>query len=126
MPEYYEIKIKGHMDPCWSDWFASLNIAHLEENETLLSGPLPDQAALHGLLERIRHDFVIVPTSGAFEVVDYWLPVFGGRSSRDVMPLDWLEQAPDFAPSPATTPMPASCPEIRSEPGTSPRRSSPT
>jgi hypothetical protein len=54
LPEYYEIKIKGHLDPCWSDWFAGLQLAHLEGNETLLSGSLPDQAALHGLLERVR------------------------------------------------------------------------
>ena len=54
MPEYYEIKIRGHLDPCWSDWFAGLTLTHLEGNETLLSGPLPDQAALYGLLERIR------------------------------------------------------------------------
>jgi hypothetical protein len=54
MPEYYEIKIKGHLDSHWSVWFEELGITHLEGNETLLHGTLPDQAALHGLLERIR------------------------------------------------------------------------
>ena len=54
MPEYYEIKIKGHLDQRWSDWFASLKLTYVEGDVTLLSGLLPDQAALHGLLERIR------------------------------------------------------------------------
>ena len=54
MPEHYEIKIKGHLDQQWSEWFAGLKLTHLEGNETLLSGLLHDQAALHGLLERVR------------------------------------------------------------------------
>jgi hypothetical protein len=54
MPEYYEIKIKGHLDQHWSESFADLQFTYLEGDVTLLSGSLPDQAALHGLLERIR------------------------------------------------------------------------
>ena len=54
MPEYYEIKIKEHLDPCWTDWFGGLELTHLEGDGTLLSGTLPDQAALHGLFEHIR------------------------------------------------------------------------
>jgi hypothetical protein len=54
MPEYYEVKIKGHLDQRWSEWFAGMKLTHLEGDETLLSGLLPDQAALYGLLERIR------------------------------------------------------------------------
>ena len=54
MAEHCEIKIKGHLDPRWSDWFAGLKLTHLEGNETLLAGLLPDQAALYGLLERVR------------------------------------------------------------------------
>ena len=54
MPEFYEIKIRGHLDPRWSEWFAGLKLTRLEGDVTLLSGMVPDQAALHGLLERIR------------------------------------------------------------------------
>ena len=54
MPQYYEIKIRGHLDERWSDSFAGMELRHLEGNETLLSGSVPDQAALHGVLERIR------------------------------------------------------------------------
>ncbi len=54
MPEYYEVKIKGRLDDRWSKWFAGLRMDYLEDDVTLLSGTLPDQGALHGLLERVR------------------------------------------------------------------------
>ncbi len=54
MAEYYEIKLKGHLDPRGSEWLAGLQLTHLQGDLTLLSGSLADQAALHGLLEHIR------------------------------------------------------------------------
>lgn len=54
MPEYYEIKLRGHLDQRWSEWFSDLKFTYLDEDVTLLSGSLSDQAELHGLLERIR------------------------------------------------------------------------
>ena len=54
MPEYYEIVVKGSLDLEWSHWFMELELTPLESGETLLSGRLPDQVALHGILERIR------------------------------------------------------------------------
>jgi hypothetical protein len=53
MTHFYEIHIEGHLDGQWADWFDGMSIT-LEEGTTLLSGPVPDQAALHGLLRKIR------------------------------------------------------------------------
>jgi len=52
-PNHYAIRIKGFLDPHW-EWLEGLTVTHLESGETLLSGPIVDQAALHGLLARIR------------------------------------------------------------------------
>lgn len=53
-PELYEIRIKGHLDDRWADWFEGLTFTHEIDGTTLLDGPLTDQAALHGVLNRIR------------------------------------------------------------------------
>jgi hypothetical protein len=52
-PTLYEIRIKGHLESAWADWFDGLTISNLETGEAILSGQLPDQAALHGVLNRI-------------------------------------------------------------------------
>jgi hypothetical protein len=54
MTLHYEIRVKGHLDPSWSDWFDGLTVVHEDNGETLLVGSLVDQAALHGLLNRVR------------------------------------------------------------------------
>lgn len=53
-PEYYQIRIKGHLDSQWAAWFDGLTITLEENGDTLLTGSLADQAALHGLLKKIR------------------------------------------------------------------------
>ncbi len=53
-PELYEIRIKGHLDERWADWFEGLSFTLVRDGTTLLDGPLTDQAALHGVLNRIR------------------------------------------------------------------------
>ena len=53
-PELYEIRIKGHLDDRWADWFEGLTIALEDNGDTLLTGSVVDQAALHGLLKKVR------------------------------------------------------------------------
>ena len=52
--QYYEIRINGHLDATWAMWFDGLAITLDENGNTLLSGPVADQAALHGLLIKVR------------------------------------------------------------------------
>jgi hypothetical protein len=53
-PGLYEIRIKGHLDDRWADWFEGLTITLEDNGETLLTGPVVDQAALHGWLKKVR------------------------------------------------------------------------
>jgi hypothetical protein len=53
-PQLYEIRIKGHLDDRWTEWFEGLTITLEENGDTLLTGPVVDQAALHGLLKKVR------------------------------------------------------------------------
>ena len=53
-PTVYQIRIKGHLGNQWTDWFDGLTITLEEDGETLLTGPVVDDAALHGLLKKVR------------------------------------------------------------------------
>jgi hypothetical protein len=53
LPHYYTIKVEGCLDKKWADWFEGMEMNY-EEEMTVLKGSVPDQAALHGLLARIR------------------------------------------------------------------------
>lgn len=53
-PIVYQIRVKGHLGREWTDWFAGLTITLKEDGEMLLTGPVSDQAALYGLLKKVR------------------------------------------------------------------------
>ncbi len=53
-PMVYQIRIKGHLDSQWTDWFEGLTITLDDGGDTLLTGPVVDQAELHGLLKKVR------------------------------------------------------------------------
>lgn len=53
-PLVYEIRIKGYLDQQWTAWFAGITITRSDDGETVLTGPVVDQAALHGLIRKVR------------------------------------------------------------------------
>ncbi len=53
-PTVYQIRIKGHLGSQWTDWFEGLTITLEDNGDTHLTGPVPDQAALYGLLKKVR------------------------------------------------------------------------
>jgi hypothetical protein len=53
-PPRYEIRLKGHLDSRWAAWFHGLSLTNENDGTTVLHGPVIDQAALHGLLQRVR------------------------------------------------------------------------
>jgi hypothetical protein len=50
----YQIRLTGHLDARWAVWFDGLTVRHESDGTTVISGPIVDQAALHGLLQRVR------------------------------------------------------------------------
>ena len=53
-PIVYQIRLKGHLSHQWTDWFEGMTITLEDDGDTLLTGPMVDQAALHGLLKKVR------------------------------------------------------------------------
>jgi hypothetical protein len=63
-----EIRIKGQLDEHWSEWFEGLTIAHTAEGDTVLNGQIDDQAALHGLLSKLRDLGLSIGSVNAVEI----------------------------------------------------------
>lgn len=54
-PTFYQIRVNGHLDDAWADWFDGLTVLNQQDGESTLSGCLPDQTALHAILTRINN-----------------------------------------------------------------------
>lgn len=50
----YQIRVTGHLEPRWADWFDGLSVSQQADGTTVIEGPVADQAALHGLLQQVR------------------------------------------------------------------------
>ena len=53
-PDRYEIRLRGHLDSRWAAWFDGLSLTNSSDGTTIIHGPVADQAALHGLLQKVR------------------------------------------------------------------------
>src|SRR5438270_13800942 len=72
-PLVYQIRIKGHLGREWTDWFEGLALTALDNGETLLTGAVVDQAALHGLLKKVRD--LAIPLLSVNRVKPGWAEV---------------------------------------------------
>lgn len=81
---WYEIRLQGHLDPRWSAWFDGLTLTNNSDGTTAIRGRVADQAALHGLLQKVR---------------DAGLPLVSLTPVTPVKPV-----TPDHPPAPASTP----------------------
>jgi len=66
----YEIRIKGHLDRDWSDWFEGMRITLEDDGNTLISGPVMDQASLYGLLKRVHQIGLQLISINEIEIVE--------------------------------------------------------
>ena len=78
--ELHEIRVQGHLDQRWADWLEGLTFTHESDGTTTLTGPLADQAALHGVLNRIR-DLALPIVSLRRVGPDREIEIQGGRTS---------------------------------------------
>jgi hypothetical protein len=95
----YAIRVKGHLDQHWSFWFNDLTISHEEDGSTLLCGPLADEAALHGVLMKVRDlalPLLAVSRVAAGKSVDGQVAYDGAHEPRrehTVAILEYLKEA---------------------------------
>ena len=83
---YCQIRVKGHLSSRWVDWFGGLDIDNQPNGEAVLSGPLPDQSALYGVLEQMRNLGLSLISLQCFESSPDEMPAppLSGGQNRDI------------------------------------------
>jgi hypothetical protein len=91
--QYYEICLSGHLDDRWAEWFDGLTITIVDDGDTLVTGPVIDQAALHGLLKKVR-DLGLLLVSVNRVLVDETYPSHLKKSAVKVKNQNRVNSAP--------------------------------
>ena len=78
----YEIRLKGHLDTRWAAWFDGLSLSHQSDGTTVISGPIADQTALHGLLQKVRDTGLPLVSVTCIDPDPVELPANESRQSR--------------------------------------------
>ena len=68
----YQIRIKGHLERRWEDWFEGMSITLEDNGDTLITGPVVDQAALHGLVKKVRDLGLLLISVNRLDPDDNW------------------------------------------------------
>ena len=71
-PMIYQIRIKGHLERRWEDWFEGMSITLEDNGDTLITGPVVDQAALHGLVKKVRDLGLLLISVNRLDPDDNW------------------------------------------------------
>jgi hypothetical protein len=80
-PGRYEIRLKGHLDGRWAAWFDGLSLTREGDGTTIIRGPIADQAALHGLLQKVRDTGLPLVSVTCVEPDPAEVPAGGPRST---------------------------------------------
>ncbi|MDN4645898.1 hypothetical protein [Arthrobacter sp. PsM3] len=103
VPFGYRLRVKGHLDDHWSAWFGDLALARESDGTTSLSGPVPDQAALHGLLTKIRDLGILLISVEPTDEMDQIGSAAGGALTRQGEPISQARAGSDHQAPPEGT-----------------------
>ncbi|WP_221176575.1 hypothetical protein [Arthrobacter oryzae] len=100
VPHGYRLRVDGHLPDHWSAWFGHLTLTREKDGTTSLSGPVTDQAALHGLLTKIRDLGILLISVETIEATDQLGSLAGGAIARHGEPIHQIQGRSDHEAKP--------------------------